>query len=100
MFQGGDMPQAAFPFTAEATFPQVKGDLEQRFPGCCVSGSLSLTLAGARHLDRRAPYHRRLDQGQSRKPRRAYTMTTKPTIFAAWPHDVSRKAVIEREWRA
>ena len=45
MFQGGDMPQnelLPFPFTAEATFPQVKGDLEQRFPGCRVSGSLRL----------------------------------------------------------
>ena len=32
-------------------------------------------------------------------------MTTKPTIFVAWPHDVSRKAVIEnanaaRGWQA
>ena len=44
-FQGGDMPQnelIPLPFTAEATFPMVKRDLEGRFPGCFVSGSLRL----------------------------------------------------------
>lgn len=45
MFQGGDMPQNVLlplPWTADAQFPTIKRDLEKRFPGCCVSGSLRL----------------------------------------------------------
>lgn len=49
-FQGGDMPQnqlLPLPFTAEAPFPMVKRDLEQRFPGSFVSASLRLQDGGA-----------------------------------------------------